>query len=416
MSFKEWKVATLEDVCYFGADKIETDKVTNVNYISTENMLPDRGGVTIASNLPSTKTVSKYEKSDVLVSNIRPYFKKIWFATNSGGSSNDVLIFKNKDSSKLDNKYLYYYLSKDDFFNYVTASAKGTKMPRGDKGAIMKYEINLPPIQEQEAIVNILSSLDEEIEINNQINRKLEEMSQVIFKQWFVNFEFPNEDGEPYKSSGGEMAESELGMIPNGWEVVSLGDLIDVVDNRGKTPPLSKEETPYPIIDVKALSGENRIINYINCTKFVEKETYENWFRSGHPSPSDILLSTVGSIGEMKIFYGNIGCIAQNVVALRCTNISPYFLYQYLKHIKNDLVSYNIGSVQPSIKITHVIKHKILIPKQDIQDKFITLNKQITDMVYENFMQIQLLSNIRDTLLSKLMSGKIRVPIKSNYE
>ncbi len=305
-------------------------------------------------------------------------------------------------------KFIYYLLKTLNLANYGGGSA----VPTLNRNHIHPIELYYPrDFKEQTAIANILSSLDEKIEVNNQINKTLEAMAQELFKHWFVDFEFPNENGKPYKSSGGEMVESELGMIPNGWGVFELSELIKVIDNRGKTPPQEYCKTSYPIIDVKALSGDSRIIDYDNCMKYVSEETYMLWFRSGHPIEGDILLSTVGSLAEMKIFYGNIGCIAQNVVALRCLDISNLYLYQYLKHIKNDIVSYNIGSVQPSIKITHIIKHKILKPKREVAEKFITLAEDITNLIYNNNLQIKNIKNTLDTLLPKLMSGEIRVPI-----
>lgn len=194
---------------------------------------------------------------------------------------------------------------------------------------------------------------------------------------------------------------------------IKLGDLIESVDNRGKTPPLSDKPTAYPIIDVRALSGNSRIIDYTNCTKYVSEETYNNWFRSGHPKEYDILISTVGSLAEMKIFLGNTGCIAQNVVGFRTKGISPLYLYQYLNYIKNDLVAYNIGSVQPSIKVTHIIKHSIYVaPKEDIEI-FDSVARDITKIIFANCQENEALKQMRDTLLPKLMSGELDV---SNIE
>ena len=149
----------------------------------------------------------------------------------------------------------------------------------------------------------------------------------------------------------GEFKSSELGDIPNDWDIFTLGDLVKVIDNRGKTPPLVENNFEFPIIDVRALSGENRIIDFNKCSKYVDNETYENWFRSGHPKEYDILISTVGTIAELKLFLGKKGCLAQNVVAFRSKKEYSLYLYQYLKYIKKDLESYNIGSVQPSIKV-----------------------------------------------------------------
>ena len=258
--------------------------------------------------------------------------------------------------------------------------------------------VPVPPLKIQNEVMAILSSLDDKIAVNRRICENLEAQAQALFKNWFVDF-------APFKN--GKFVESELGLIPEGWRVGTLGDLVEIIDNRGKTPPLCSESI-YPIIDVKTLTGEGRIVSYEKCSKFVNQDTYNNWFRSGHPQKGDILLSTVGSLAEMKIFMGGLGCIAQNVVALRNPQKSLY-LYDYLNWIKKDLLSYNIGSVQPSIKVTHIIKHKVLIPDQNILLRYQDIVKEITEKSYSNNAEITLLSNIRDTLLPKLMSGEIKI-------
>ena len=154
-------------------------------------------------------------------------------------------------------------------------------------------------------------------------------------------------------------------------------------------------------------------MDFNNCTKYVEKSTYDTWFRSGHPKPWDTLISTVGSLAEMKIYLGSKGCMAQNVVALRPTSISPLYLYQYLQYIRADLVAYNIGSVQPSIKVTHIIKHPIFVPDSTILDKFEDTAKAITNQLYANHRENESLKELRDTLLPRLMSGELDV---SNIE
>ena len=188
-----------------------------------------------------------------------------------------------------------------------------------------------------------------------------------------------------------------------------LGDLITVIDNRGKTPPLTTEVYDYPIIDVGALKGTGRIVDFNNCTKYVEQSTYATWFRSGHPQPWDILISTVGSLAEMKIYLGSKGCMAQNVVAFRATSISPLYLYQYLRFIRADLVAYNIGSVQPSIKVTHIIKHPIFVPENTKLERFEVTAKAITNRLYANYNENESLKALRDTLLPRLMSGELDI-------
>ena len=167
-----WREVNLGDVCSFSTKKTDVNRLSLDNYISTENMLPNRAGICRSSSLPTISQTIAFDVQDILVSNIRPYFKKIWYATYNGGCSNDVLVIKAKKD--IDTKFLYYILSDDKFFDYATATAKGTKMPRGDKVAIMKYRISLPPLEVQRKIAGMLGALDDKIELNNKINNNLE--------------------------------------------------------------------------------------------------------------------------------------------------------------------------------------------------------------------------------------------------
>lgn len=161
----------LEDIAYLTKEKIGLENIGKHNYISTENMLPNKGGVVDAINLPTTARTQSYTCGDVLVSNIRPYFKKIFFANNRGGCSNDVLVFRAKDY--ICNKFLYYVLSEDAFFEYATLTSKGTKMPRGDKNAIMQYEVPDVKLETQIKIAEFLTNIDDKIALNNAINKNL---------------------------------------------------------------------------------------------------------------------------------------------------------------------------------------------------------------------------------------------------
>ena len=204
----------LYNVCDYVTERIDSQSLTTSNYISTENMLPNKEGITHANNIPKGNVVA-YNKGDILISNIRPYFKKIWQANINGGCSSDVLCIRAK--SIVYSKFLFYLLSQQSFFDYVMSGAKGCKMPRGDKQQIMQWDIELPRLNEQTIIANTLSSLDDKIELNRRINENLEQQAQALFKSWFVDF-------EPFKD--GKFVDSELGMIPEGWKVGTLSDII----------------------------------------------------------------------------------------------------------------------------------------------------------------------------------------------
>ena len=161
----------LSDICTFTDERVVVTNLDLNNYISTENMLQNKEGVIRSAGLPTVNQIQAYQPGDVLISNIRPYFKKIWFADRSGGCSNDILVLRAKENTYPG--FLYYLLSDNAFFNYATATAKGTKMPRGDKDAIMKYEVPNLPIGIQIKTADILSALDAQISNNKAINNHL---------------------------------------------------------------------------------------------------------------------------------------------------------------------------------------------------------------------------------------------------
>ena len=282
--------------------------------------------------------------------------------------------------------FLYYLLKFNK--NRIESMGSGTTFKEVSGRTMGEVVVKIPVEKKiQEKIASILDSLDSKIELINKINDNLEQQLRMVFAELFAE----------------KITNVEA------YDNLPLGQLVTSIDNRGKTPPLETTPTEYPVIDVRALSGHSRIVDYTNCTKYVSAETYSSWFRSGHPKPKDILISTVGSLAEMKFFLGFKGCIAQNVVGFRAKNISAYYLYQYLSAIKSDLVAYNIGSVQPSIKVTHIIKHPIYVPAKEELETFDGLAEKATNTIYNNALESECLSNLRNTLLPKLMSGELDI-------
>lgn len=406
MSCNEWKEYKLEELCEYRKDKVKIDDINLYNYISTENMMPNKGGIEIASSLPNSKTVARYLEGDILISNIRPYFKKIWYAKNDGGNSNDVLVFKNISKDKLNNTFLYYLLSSDNFFDYVMSTAKGTKMPRGDKDAIMRYNINLPSLEEQEKIANILSSLDDKIELNNEMNKTLEEMAQSIFKRWFVDFEFPNEDGEPYKSSGGEMVDSELGMIPKGWEVKELSQLVNIITKSEK--PFENEDILYEHFSIPALDSNKLPILEFGNSISSNKYKIDN----------DCILISKLNPNNKRIWnpYCNTSnsiCSTEFIVYKAINNYPKSYIYEIINsdEFTKFLVANATGSTgsRQRVKPKDTLGYKIVLPTID---KIIEIDKILSPIhknIQLNTQESNTILQIRNTLLPKLMSGEIKV-------
>ena len=260
-----------------------------------------------------------------------------------------------------------------------------------------------------DAITKILSDLDEKIETNNKINKKLEEMAQAIFKQWFVDFEFPNEEGKPYKSSGGEMVESELGMIPKGWNIKLASEVVDVKDGTHASPKVVNEG--YPLITSKHINGDRLRIeeaNLISETDYVEVN------KRSKVDTGDILISMIGTVGllyyvqdlDVNFAIKNLGLFKTS----KTVEMQEY-IYLYLKQtsMKNYIECRLAGTTQKYISLTELRKIPVLLPTCDLLHTFKEKIEPLLKMKQENINQNQSLVNIRSTLLPKLMSGEIRV-------
>ena len=403
MKLNKWNSSILGDVVKYANSRISVDKLSAENYISTENMLPNRGGIVLASSLPTGNAV-KYYKGQTLVSNIRPYFKKIWHAKNDGGCSADVLVFE--IINDVDDKFFYYYLSQENFFEYVMAGSKGTKMPRGDKQQILMYPFSYPSKKEQKAIAATLSCLDDKIELNNRMNKNLEEMAQAIFKSWFVDFE-PFQDGE--------FEESEFGMIPKGWRVGTLGDYVKIKSGYAFKSSWW-ESDGVPVIKIKDIN--NGTIDFSDIA-YVSPEKI-NIAKDFIVSGGEVLIAMTGAT------IGKFGVVPKlEEPALVNQRVGKFFLgdkplskigflYCNLKqeYVYNEIVSKGDGSAQPNVSPTGIESIKIVLPPVEIVDKFNYIVQKNFEKIIENYSNNSLIVNVRDTLLPKLMSGEIRVPIE----
>ena len=159
----------LKNACKYSDKRIESATLNSTNYIGVDNLLQNMEGKINSSFVPSSGTSTEYKTGDVLLSNIRPYLKKIWFADKGGGSSNDVLVLQS-NAENVNPKYIYYTLKQDKYFHYVMEKPKGVKMPRGDKQHIMDYRIILPSLSEQQKIVTHIEEIESQIsKLENEI-------------------------------------------------------------------------------------------------------------------------------------------------------------------------------------------------------------------------------------------------------
>lgn len=388
---------------YVLSSKISTNNLTPENYITTDNMLPDKAGIIYSENIPKNTRVTQFLKDDILLSNIRPYFKKIWLAEYTGGCSADVLVFRTND--KYDPKYIKYCLSQDAFFAYDMAGSKGSKMPRGDKNHILNFELLDYDIATQKNIGNLLLSIDNKIKINNKINTELEKFAKTLYEYWFIQFDFPDEFGRPYKSSGGAMVYNDVlkREIPVCWEVKNLFDAMDVQYGYPFNTDMFFEESDKDLIPVVRIRDilDNTVSAY---SSEIVNDKYKLFEK-------DLVIGMDGNF-HMNFWKDNCSYLNQRSVRIRKKepyNISTfqayYELMPYIKAREKNISRTTVGHLSDK----DLKRLNIIIPKtnnnfnptfvfENLLQKIIVNRKEIADLV-----------TLRDFLLPMLMNGQIAI-------
>ncbi|MDP2589614.1 MULTISPECIES: restriction endonuclease subunit S [Vibrio] len=323
------------------------------------------------------------------------------------------------DEEQVNPMFLYYFFKSSTGKHELlkNASQVGTPGIGQPLSSLKSILFNKPPLVIQNKIVDVLSSVNNKLELNNQINQTLEQMAQTLFKSWFVDFApvKAKMNGEQAKGMDAataslfpeKLVESELGLIPEGWEVKPFKKVIDkYVDNRGKTPPIVEEG--IPLVEVKHLPESSTFPN-LSTDKRVTEETFNTWFRV-HVEPKDVLISTVGTIGRTSFVKNTNFGIAQNVLGLRFGKIvEPEYMFYTIKahRFQHDMDARLVTTVQSSIKRKDLDTIDILVPPSNVQKEFCKLVGGLLDGQYSKNAENINLASLRDTLLPKLLSGEI---------
>ena len=399
----------LNDIAEFVTDKISSSSISLDRYVTTDSLLQNRRGREIAHNLPPVPcALTHYKQGDVLVANIRPYLKKVWYADSEGGCSSDVLVFRAKNGHCP--SFLYTVLMQDAFFDHAMSGAKGSKMPRGDKDQIMRYELPTFTPTEEENIGNMMVDIMSKIKVNRQINDNLEAMAKQLYDYWFVQFDFPNEEGKPYKASGGAMVWNEKlkREIPTYFDVKSLSEIIEVKDGTHDSP--KPQDNGYFLLTSKHLT--ERGLDYASAYK-ISKEDYESINKRSKVDTNDILFSMIGTIGNSYfVEETNINFAIKNM-ALFKTSAKRWFseyMYLYLsscdyKHYEGNSLS---GSIQKFVSLRTLRDMPILYHENIIKVFAKEVRNIITMMVNLRKENIELTKQ-RDELLPLLMNGQASV-------
>lgn len=302
-----------------------------------------------------------------------------------------------KDRNVLLDDYLFYFISQREVNMSLATNSTGSAnqaniSPKHIKNLIIK----LPSKLTQEKICIILNTIFDKIENNNITIKLIEQISQTLFKRWFIDFEFPNEDGKPYKSSGGEMVESELGEIPKGWSTGIIKDYYENFDSKRK--PLSKLER----------SKREKIYRYYGAGSlmdFVDDYIFDGIYLL---MGEDGTVKTEEGMPVLQYVYGKFWVNNHAHVMQGKNGFTTEYLYLLLK--RTNITNIITGAVQPKISQGNLNKIKVIKPTDDILEEFNKLIKVFFEEIRNLNDEVKNLEILRDTLLPKLLSGEIEIP------
>ncbi len=398
----------LRDIADYVTDKISSDAIDLECYVTTDSLLQNKAGRETASNLPpQTCTLTFFRERDVLISNIRPYLKKIWMADVKGGCNADVLVLRAKDGHTPE--FLYALLLQDAFYEYAMKGAKGSKMPRGDKDQIMRYEI--PTLSSsEESIGKLIVSINDKIATNREINRNLEAMARQLYDYWFVQFDFPDENGKPYKSSGGKMVWNERlrREIPDNWVVENLSDAAEIYN--GATPSTAVQSNyggDIVWITPKDLSEQQCKFVY-HGARNISQQGYDSC--STHMLPThSLLMSSRAPIGLLSISEVPL-CTNQGFKSfVPKDGYDVFYIFYYIRQQLPKIEQLGTGTTFKEVSREDLMRFPILKIPQGLQREWLSRVESMAERQFKSVLETDKLKKQRDELLPLLMNGQVSV-------
>lgn len=409
----KYKIAELCEINRKNISK--KDDIEYINYLDTSNLTEGVIKDLKQYNLKNDKVPSRAKRlvreNDILISTVRPNQKHYGILReipeNLVVSTGFAVL--TPDQKKVYPEYLYRFLTQNHITEYLQSIAETSTSayPSIKPSVIGELEIDLPPLAEQKSIADIFLSIDQKITINNKINNILEKIAMAIYKHWFIDFEFPNENGEPYKSSGGEMVENKLGLIPKGWKIKSLDEIADFLNGLAmqKYRPQNGEKG-IPVLKIRELR-QGRIDNNSDiCSENINADYVVE--------DGDIIFSWSGSL-LVDIWCGGKVGLNQHLFKVTSKDYEKWFYYYWTKyHLDRFIhIAEAKATTMGHIRRKDLSDSKVLIPTQNVYEKANNILKPIIELIINLKIQSRRLENIRNILLPKLISGEIRVPVEN---
>ena len=410
----EWKTYKIGDLCEISSSKrifAKEYKDSGIPFYRGKEIIEKQKGNKISTELYISQ--ERYEeiktkhgvprKGDMLLTSVGtlgiPYIVQ-----------DEVFYFKDGNLTwfynfeGIDSRYLYYWFLSPIGKMNIDSKAIGSTQKALTIETLSKFEISLPGLEEQRRIAGILGAIDDKIENNRRINTNLELQAQALYKQWFVDFEFPNDEGKPYKSSGGKMVDSELGPIPDGWSVIGYCDAVDI--KGGGTPPTNNPEfwngsipffTPKDVSsDCFAIHTEKSITEagLSNCnSKLYAKDT--------------VFITARGTVGKVVMAGCSMAMNQTNYALIGKNELAQYFVYLLTIALVDRLLNKANGAVFNTITTRDFEGEQIVHPTNFVLGKFIDIISPLYQQVLSIAKENETLATLRDTLLPKLMNGEI---------
>lgn len=371
----ETRTVRLGDFATFVNEKCYLNEASRNTYVSTENLKPNRLGVFFPiTKLPQTNKVNTFAKGDILIANIRPYFKKIWHANIAGTHSTDVLNIRS-NSKQLLQSYLAVVLSDDRFFDYMMATSKGTKMPRGDKKAIMDFKFELPSFKDQIIISDSISVINQKIELNQQINKNLLKLSVLGFNKWLDSTQ-----SNQYTSL------DKIASFKNGiaMQKFSPTDKIHVL----------------PVIKIRELNQGYIDSNSDSVTSVIDDDVKVH--------NGDLVFSWSGTLSA-KIWTDGDAALNQHLFKVTSNRWPKWFYYLWVLHHLNTFrgIAADKKTTMGHIKRKDLTNAKVLIPNAKEFKNLDTILNPIIEQMVNGGIESKNLIDIRNILLPKLLSGSM---------
>lgn len=378
----EWKEITLGEIAIFKTGKLNSNAaISNGEYpfftcspetLRINNYAFDQEAILLAGNNADGNFCIKYYKGKFNA------YQRTYVITPIRG--------------KVDIKFLYYALSL--CLKQFKNMSQGTSTKFLTVTILNSFSVQLPSISDQHRIASILSSLDRKIELNNKINADLEEMAQAIFKNWFVDF-------EPFKD--GKFVDSELGMIPEGWKVGTLGDITK--NKSAKVKERNDVKVLSPVTTGELVLSEEYFTKQVFSSSIAKYKIVNKGDFAYNPARVNI-----GSLGRNEFDFD--GCVSPVYVVFSVLDgYENYFdLFRKTDFFKDSVASLAIGGVRQSLSYDDLSSIEVIIPSENAVEEFNNLYNQMKKTIKANKLENSRLSLLRDTLLPRLMSGELEVP------